>query len=67
MLDQLLSLHRVPLFRDLTLDQLQALSPLLEHREYLAGEQIVLRGLGTWGVYLLAAGDSVRFVRERPE
>ena len=56
MLDQLLSLHRVPLFRDLTLDQLQALSPLLQHREYLAGEQIVEEGAEGHELFVVLAG-----------
>src|SRR4051794_41374820 len=55
-LDQLLSLHRVPLFRELTLDQLQALSPLLETREYLAGEQIVQEGGEGHELFVVLAG-----------
>jgi HEAT repeat protein len=61
-LDQLLSLHRVPLFRELTLDQLQALSPLLETREYLAGEQIVQEGDEGHELFVVLAGR-VRIIR----
>jgi HEAT repeat protein len=61
-LDQLLSLHKVPLFRELTLEQLQALSPLLEEREYLAGEQIVREGDEGHELFVVLAG-AVRIVR----
>jgi CRP-like cAMP-binding protein/HEAT repeat protein len=64
MLDQLLSLHRVPLFRELTLDQLQVLSPLLQSREYLAGEPIVQEGDEGHELFVVLAGR-VRIVRER--
>ena len=62
MLDQLLSLHRVPLFRELTFDQLQMLSPLLETREYLAGELIVQEGDEGHELFVVLAGH-VRIVR----
>jgi len=61
-LDQLLSLHRVPLFRELTFDQLQVLSPLLETREYLAGELIVQEGDEGHELFVVLAGR-VRIVR----
>lgn len=61
-LDQLLCLHKVPLFRELTLEQLQALSSLLEEREYLAGEQIVQEGDEGHELFVILAGG-VRIVR----
>ena len=61
-LDQLLSLHKVPLFRGLTLDQIQALTPFLEVREYLAGEQIVEEGDEGHELFVVLAGG-VRIVR----
>jgi hypothetical protein len=64
-LDQLLALHRVPLFRELTLDQLQALSPLLETREYLAGEQMVQEGGEGHELFVVLAGQ-VRIIRGGP-
>jgi CRP-like cAMP-binding protein/HEAT repeat protein len=61
-LDQLLSLRQVPLFRELTLEQLQALRPWLQLREYLAGEQIVQEGDEGHELFVVLSGH-VRIAR----
>lgn len=56
-MERLLILRRVPLFGQLTLEQLEAINRILDESEYVVGEEVVREGRSGGRLYLLAEGQ----------
>jgi hypothetical protein len=64
LMDRLLALRRVPLFAQLSIDQLESVNRLMGESDYQAGETIVREGDLAGELYVLVAGE-VRILKRQ--
>ncbi len=62
-MNRLLLLRNVPLFKNLSLDELFPIDKALEHKQVLAGETIYTEGSWGWHLYIIAEGR-VKIVKQ---
>ena len=65
-MERLLALKEIPLFKNLSLDQLEAVHQITKEVEYLPGEVILKQGERGDELYLLIAGPGPDLHQLRP-